>query len=204
MIIDDYEACPECDLLLHSAAVSIGEKARCPRCNALLRQPHQQSIERSFALAIAGFILIFPANLLPMISIKMMGDMADDSLWTGVIKLFSDGMWIVAVLVCLSSIILPMLHIVLVLLISGHLYFNRANHYLAVWMRAMQHLHEWVMLEVYMLGIIVACVKLMAMSDIKLGLGLYAFIALLLVNSLLTSNLDHTLFWRRIGALCEN
>lgn len=65
----------------------------------------------------------------------------------------------------------------------------------------MQHLDEWVMLEVYMLGIIVACVKLMAMAEIKFGWGLYAFIALLIITGMLTSKLDTELFWHRIGKL---
>jgi paraquat-inducible protein A len=65
----------------------------------------------------------------------------------------------------------------------------------------MQHLDEWAMLEVYMLAIIVACTKLMALAPLKFGWGLYAFIALLIITAMLTSNLDKELFWYRIGQL---
>jgi paraquat-inducible protein A len=71
-------------------------------------------------------------------------------------------------------------------------------------MRWIQHLDEWVMLEVYMLGIIVACVKLMSIAQLKFGLGLYAFVALLIVTRLLASNLDKALFWQGIAQLHEN
>jgi paraquat-inducible protein A len=57
------------------------------------------------------------------------------------------------------------------------------------------------MLEVYMLSIIVACVKLMAIAPLKFGWGLYAFIALIVITTLLTSTLDKQLFWRRIEQL---
>lgn len=203
MNISNYNACPECDLLLNSALLNIGEKAHCPRCGALLTHSRHQSIERSFALSIAGLILLFPANLLPMVGIKMIGNTSNGTLWSGVLVLFEEDMWAVAVVVCLASILFPILHTVLSLLVSGHLYFNRPNRYLAQWMRWMQHLEEWVMLEVYMLGIIVACVKLMSFAQLKFGLGLYAFIALLMITSLLTSILDNTLFWQRIGQLRE-
>jgi paraquat-inducible protein A len=57
------------------------------------------------------------------------------------------------------------------------------------------------MLEVYTLGIIVACVKLSSMADLRFGLGLYAFIGLLLVTVTLAASLDRVLFWQRIEAL---
>ncbi|MFA5018117.1 MAG: paraquat-inducible protein A, partial [Methylobacter sp.] len=148
-----------------------------------------------------GLILIFPANLMPLIGIKMLGGAKDGTLWSGVVALFDEHLWGVAVLVFLSSILFPLLNIVLSLLISAHLYFKKPNRHLAHWMRWLQHMDEWAMLEVYMLGVIVACVKLAATSELKFGFGLYAFVALLIVTGMLASSLDKVLFWRQIGQL---
>jgi len=197
----ELDACPECDLLLHSAAPSLGEKAYCPRCGYLIQRPRKQSIERTFALACAGLILFIPANLLPIIGIKMLGNSSSGTLWSGVSGLFAEGLWAVATLVMLASMLFPLINILLSLLISAHLYFQRPSASLSLWMRLLQHLTEWSMLEVYTLGIIVACVKLSAMSDILFGFGLYAFLALLIVNVMLTSSLDPYLFWRQIAQL---
>lgn len=197
----EFDACPECDLLLSTALPAIGEKAHCPRCGCLLQRPRKQSIERTFALSIAGLILIFPANLMPLIGIKMLGSTKDGTLWSGVVALFEEHMWGVAVLVFLSSILFPLLNIILSLLVSAHLYFKKPNKHLAHWMRWLQHMDEWAMLEVYMLGIIVACVKLASSSELKFGFGLYAFVALLIVAGMLASSLDKVLFWRQIGYL---
>jgi paraquat-inducible protein A len=194
-------ACPECDLLLNPSAAVAGDKAHCPRCGYLIERPRKQSIERTFALSIAGLILIFPANLMPLIGIKMLGGTKDGTLWSGVVALFAENMWSVAILVFLSSILFPLLNIILSLLISAHLYFNKPNQYLAHWMRWLQHMDEWAMLEVYMLGIIVACVKLASSSELKFGFGLYAFVALLIITGMLASSLDKVLFWRKIGQL---
>ena len=197
----EYNACPECDLLLREAQIKIGEKAHCPRCGLLLSRPQKQSVERTFALSIAGFILFFPANLLPMVGITVLGNFNTGILISGVLSLYNDGMQAVAIVVFLASILFPLVHLFLSLLISGHLYFNRPNRYLIEWMRWIHHLDEWVMLEVYMLGIIVACVKLMAIAPLELGWGLYAFSALIFITTLLTSGLDHKLFWERIEQL---
>jgi paraquat-inducible protein A len=197
----EFNACPECDLLFNPALPVIGEKARCSRCGYLLQRPRRQSIERTFALSMAGFIVLLPANMLPLLGIKVMGNTNEGTLWSGVITLFKEDMWAVAILVFLSSIVFPLVNIMLSLLISAHLYFNKPNSYLPDWMRWLQHLSEWAMLEVYMLGIIVACVKLASMAELKFGFGLYAFIALLLITALISSSLDEHLFWQRIARL---
>jgi len=138
-----------------------------------------------------------------MVGITILGNVNSGILLSGVVALFNEGMVAVAIVVFLASILFPLVHISLSLLISGHLYFNRHNRFLVGWMCWMHHLDEWVMLEVYMLGIIVACVKLMALAPLKFGWGLYAFIALIIITTMLTSGLDSALFWQRIEQLTK-
>jgi paraquat-inducible protein A len=200
-MLSKFEACPECDLLLNSTTPQPGDKAHCPRCGYLLQRPHKHSIERTLALSLAGLVLMIPANLLPMIGVKIFGNSLDGNLWTGVSALFKEDMWAVAVLVLLSSVLLPLVNMGLAFLISFHLFVQKANAHLAKWMRWLQHLNEWAMLEVYALGIIVACVKLSSMAELRFGLGLYAFVGLLFVNALLANEMDTYLFWQRIAQL---
>jgi paraquat-inducible protein A len=197
----EFEACPECDLLLTKMNPIPGNKHHCPRCGFVLQRPHNHSIERTLALSLAGLVLMIPANLLPMLGIKLFGNSFDGNLWTGVMALFKEDMWEVAVLVMLSSVLLPFVNMALAGLISFHLHMKKANAHITRWMRWLQHLNEWAMLEVYALGIIVACVKLSDMAEIKFGLGLYAFIALIIINALLANELDYTLFWQHIARL---
>jgi len=195
------EACPECDALLKPTALAAGDKAHCPRCGFLLQRAQKNSIERSLALSITGLLLFIPANCLPLLGIKFLGNTKDGILFSGVMALYAEHMWAVAALVFLSSMLFPLVNILLTLAISAHLYLNRPNRNLAQWMRWLQHLDEWAMLEVYTLGIIVACVKLSSMADLRFGMGLYAFVGLLLVAVTLAGSLDSALFWRRIDAL---
>ncbi len=197
----EFEACPECDLLLKQVDPLPGDKAHCPRCGCLLQRPHNHSIERTLALSLAGLVLMLPANLLPMLGITLFGNSFDGNLWTGVSALLKEGMWAVAVLVLLSSILLPFINMGLAFLISFHLFVQKTNAYLTQWLRWLQHLHEWAMLEVYALGIIVAYVKLSDMAELRFGLGLYAFIGLLFINAMLANELDYPLFWQQITRL---
>ncbi len=204
MKISNYLACPECDLLLQQTVSVVGDKLHCPRCNYLLHRPRTQSVARTFALSLTGLFLLLPANLLPTVGVKILGNTHDGTLLSGVVTLFNEGMWAVSLIVFLSSILFPMLSIILSLLISGHLYFNRGNRHLNQWLRTLQHIEEWAMLEVYLLGIIVACVKLASMAELKFGFGLSAFVLLLLVTVTLANNFDSMLFWQQIEILKKN
>lgn len=203
MKLSTYFSCPECDLLLYKNTPVAGEKSHCPRCNYLLHNPSKNSIARTFALSLAGLFLLFPANLLPIVGIKVLQNAHEGTLISGVLTLFDEGMSAVAVLVFLSSILFPVLNIFLSLLISGYLLFNRYNRYLSLWLKTLQTIEEWAMLEVYLLGIIVACVKLASMAELKLGLGLSAFVLLLLISITLASNFDNVLFWEKIEQLTQ-
>jgi len=196
-----FEACPDCDLLLKPCLALPGEKAYCPRCGCLLLRPRKQSVERTLALSAAGLILAAPANLLPMLGISIFGNSHDGNLWSGISALIKQEMWFIAGLVLLASALLPMVNLALAFLISLHLYLKKTHVWLARWLRWFQHLNEWAMLEVYALSIIVAYVKLSSMAELKLGLGLYAFISLLLVNAMLANELDYHLFWQQISSL---
>ncbi len=204
MNTDLLEACPQCDLLMKVEPLTIGTNGHCPRCGCLLFFPRKNSIARTFSYSLTGLILFVPANVLPMVGIKILGVHKDGTLWTGVEALFAEGMWGLAILVFLASIFFPLLKIVLSLLVSACLLFNQPSRQLTRWMRYLKHLDEWAMLEVYTLGIIVACVKLESMAELRFGFGLYAFAGLLIITGMLSSSLDEHLFWRRIDQLQKN
>lgn len=194
-------ACPECDLLLKPPSTGGGRKNLCPRCGCLQHQQRPHSVERVFALALTGLVLVVPANALPLLMITFLGSRSDSTLLASAAALCTAELWPVALLVFLASILVPIVNIVLALLVSGHLLLHRYHPWLAGWLHAWHHLEEWAMLEVYLLSIIVACVKLSDTVNLYLGWGLYAFVALLVVNVLLLAHFDEQNFWRRVAEL---
>lgn len=70
---NELHACHECDLLVTGHAVEEGQKAVCPRCGAVLFENKPDTINRTLALTIAGLFLFWPANLLPILSLNIMG-----------------------------------------------------------------------------------------------------------------------------------
>ncbi|MEN8206086.1 MAG: paraquat-inducible protein A [Pseudomonadota bacterium] len=197
-IPENWIACKDCDLLLERVETPVGDKALCPRCANPLYQPREHSIERTLALAITGLLLFIPANLLPVMSMDIVGQESSTTIYEGSLVLFQEGLYWTALLVFLASIVIPFCKLLLMLFISGSLHRERFSPLLPYAFRYYHYLDEWGMLEVYMLGVLVAVVKLKGMASVIPGIGLYCFIALLLVTTLMSSLLDEECFWARI------
>ena len=60
-------------------------------------------------------------------------------------------------------------------------------------------LRPWAMMEVYLLGVIVAYVKLSDLARLELGIALFAFVGLIVVMIAAEAALEPHEIWRRLG-----
>jgi paraquat-inducible protein A len=67
-------------------------------------------------------------------------------------------------------------------------------------MRFQEAIGPWAMLEVYMLGVIVAVSKLAGMATIGFGPGAFAFVALFVVLTASAAAFDPRVVWERLEA----
>ena len=102
-------ACHECDLLLRKPPTTAGDRVECPRCGYELYTHRTQVIRRSMALVIAALLLYVPANFLPIMRLNLLGQATEDTVWSGVLGLYNNGMQGVAVVVFLCSMAVPLL-----------------------------------------------------------------------------------------------
>lgn len=193
--------CPECDLLLTRQAVPDRHEAHCPRCGSLLISSRHRSIERTLALALAGLILFFPANLFPILSLTALGMSQSETIFTSAKALYDNQLYLVSGLVLLCAIIVPLLKLLLLIYLSLHLLQHKPSRMLGWAMRSYQQLDSWGMLEIYMLGVLVSIIKLIDVAEVTPGIGLYSLAGLIITTLLTSTQLDRHRFWRRIEQL---
>ncbi len=191
-------ACPDCDLLQRRRPLQVRERARCARCGALLYADKPDSVERTLALAVTGLILFVLSNFYPFMTFELQGQSQQNVLLTGVRELYAQGMWGLAALVLMVSILAPLLKMTGMLYVLLPLRLGRRPWLLPQAFRALDALDRWAMLEVYMLGVLVAFVKLRDIATIVPGVALYAFGALILVMAAATASLDPAVVWERL------
>lgn len=192
-------ACHECDLLMRKPLLRDGESAQCPRCGYELFSHRHHVVRRSLALVLTALLLYVPANFLPIMQLNLLGQTSQDTVWSGVVGLYDSGMQGVALVVFLCSMAVPLLKLLCQLLVLLSIRIDYGRSYGLLLYRIYHHMREWGMLEVYLMGILVAMVKLMDLADLSLGLGLFCFIALLLVQVWLEVTMSPHQIWEALS-----
>jgi paraquat-inducible protein A len=192
-------ACHDCGLVHHLLPLPKGGAASCTRCGAVLYRRKVDSIDRALMLTLAALILFVIANSFPFLTFKLEGGATTSTLMTGVIQLYEDGMWPLAALVLGATILVPLAKLLASTYVLLPLRLGRRPWGLVQMFRATEIMHPWAMMEVFLLGVIVAYVKLSDLAKLELGIALYAFIALILVMIAAELALDPREVWDRIG-----
>ncbi|KPC33652.1 Paraquat-inducible protein A [Pseudomonas syringae pv. cilantro] len=190
--------CEHCDSLYEAQPLKPGEAAFCLRCDAILGRGRRMTIEQLLALTIAAAMFFMFANFFPVISISMKGLTNEVTLWQSVEALAQGKITVIALVAGLSIIFAPLLQIVLLFWVLVHAHRGVIAPGFKTCMRALEHLRPWSMLEVCMLGVLVAIVKLSGMLNVHPGLGLWAM-AMLMVLILLIANKDIRRLWDELG-----
>jgi paraquat-inducible protein A len=113
------------------------------------------------------------ANTFPFLGFKVGAQIQETTLATGVETLYSQGMWEIAILVFLTTILLPFMQLVGLISIHLPLKLNRIPYKLPLVLRYLQSIKPWCMVEVFMLGILVSVVKLAKMATLVPGVGFW-------------------------------
>ena len=191
-------ACHDCDLLHPIEPLHDGQRALCMRCGAVLYRQRRDSLERALTLTLTALILFVVANFYPFMDFKIQGRVQESTLISGVIGLYKDGYLGLAGLVLLTSIVFPLGKIVSMLYVLVPLKFNRRVAHGATIFRMVETLTPWAMTEVYMLGVLVAYIKLTKLATIVPGVALFAFAALIIVMAAADVVLEPRLVWQKL------
>lgn len=190
-------ACTCCGLVSRPPLNAQRAAPHCPRCGARLRHRQQNSIARSWALLLAAAVLYIPANTLPIMTVTSFGHGEADTIFSGVISLAHAGMWPLAALVFFASITVPVLK-----LVSMSVLLATTRHGARSWLRQRTLLYRitdsigrWSMIDVFMISILTALVRLGAIASVHPGPGVLAFCAVVILTMLGASSFDPRLMW---------
>jgi paraquat-inducible protein A len=120
------------------------------------------------------------------------------SLLSGVEQLFDQRIYFLATLVLLTCVLLPLIQMLSLLYVFIPLKLNSQSKFAIPVFRLLGHIKPWSMMEIYMLGILVAIVKLAKMATIIPGLAVIAFGLLIFVLTFALSAVDYHMVWERL------
>ena len=189
--------CHGCGLLLRKRHAGPREALRCPRCAAPVHGRKPESFQRTAALVFTAAVLYIPANLFPIMTVVSFGKGEADTILSGVIHLAHGGMMSLALLVFFASVLVPVLKLVGLsfLLWSVH----RRSHWRprdrTLLYRIIESVGRWSMIDIFMISILVALVKLGNIATIETGLGATCFAAVVVITIFASMSFDPRLIW---------
>jgi paraquat-inducible protein A len=191
--------CHDCGLFLRPKALPARGKAKCPRCGAALYRRMHRGIDRAIALSIAGLVLFAIANLFPFMIFRLEGREQASTLITGVLEFLDQGLWPLAALVFAVTMVIPLARLLGTLTVLVSVRHGLRTRTLARLFRVVQVMHPWAMMEVFLLGVLVAYVKLTDLATLELGPALYAFTALIFILAAAESSIEPREIWTVLG-----
>jgi paraquat-inducible protein A len=175
--------------------------AMCPRCASPLYRPQKGSLAHPLALHVTALVLFIIANSFPFITFKMEGREQTSTLITGVFEFAAQGLWFLAILVLAVTIVFPLGKILATLFVLLYVRSGGGeSRAVGRIFKLVETLHPWAMMEVFLLGVLVAYVKLTDFATLELGPALYAFAALILVMVAGEVAVVPRAIWGRLGA----
>lgn len=156
------------------------------------------SLDRSLALTLTGIVLLIVACTMPFMALTIQGRLQAADLITGAMALLHEGFWPLAILVLLTTVVAPSLKLAATLYVLLGLRMARPPRHLPLVFRRLELLRLWSMVEVYLLGVFVAYVKLVDLASIVVGPACYALGALMLVMVAIDAVLGPEIVWREM------
>lgn len=154
------------------------------------------NLSRAAALALAAGVMLVPANILPVLSTNTGGQPRSDTIMSGIIGLWHDGMWGIAAIVFIASILIPLLKLVgLAFLILAARRGTQHQRGLTRLYVVLDFIGRWSMLDVFLAAFLTGAVQFGALATIEPRSGIVAFAAAVVLTVLATDAFDSRLLW---------
>ena len=169
----------------------------CTRCGAWVHARRPNSLTRTWALLITAAILYIPANLLPIMTINSLGQGDPSTIMAGVIQLVQHGMFPIAAVVFIASILVPTFKLVGIglLLFSVQRHQPLSAQQRIVRFRFIEFIGRWSMLDIFVIAILVAVVNFGRLASVEANLGAAAFASVVILTMFAAVTFDPRLIW---------
>ncbi|PMZ91339.1 MULTISPECIES: paraquat-inducible protein A [unclassified Pseudomonas] len=178
---DQLIICEHCDSVYQKVTLAKHQKTLCTRCGGVLQRYNGLTVEQRLALTFTALMLWIFANFYPVMSINLKGVKNSATLWDSVLALSLGPITFIAMVAAIAMIIAPIFQLLLLIWVLGFALSGRRSPGFKFCMRWLETLRPWSMLEVCLLGAMVAVIKLAGLLDVLPGIGLFALAALSLM-----------------------
>ena len=187
-------SCEACGLAHHKPST---EAMTCSRCRSRIHERKPNSISRTWALVITAYVLIIPANLMPVMATGSLFGIENDTIFGGALYLWESHSEVLAIILFCASIVIPFskLFSLTFLLISVQRHSTWNPVFRAKLYRAVELVGRWSMIDVFVATMLTALVQFGSLMSIRAGVGAIAFASVVVITIFAAKSFDPRLIW---------
>jgi paraquat-inducible protein A len=200
-VTEEWRECPQCGLISTLPPMQVNRVAVCPRCRHALWQMRKHPFRFVIACGLSGLLFYCLALLAPFLELSAYGRFQTATIETGPAQLVQQGYQMVGLVVLAVSVLFPgiKLGLLLTTLIGVETKWV-SSRTLKTFFRWYGPITPWAMVDVYLLGFLVAYTRLIAIASVHLDTALYALIGLMLSMAAADAAMDPEAVWRALDA----
>jgi paraquat-inducible protein A len=191
--------CRNCGLLQIQPPVERRDLVFCSRCKTQLEHSAGKSLDATLACSAAIMLLLIPAWTVPFLTASALGTTRTSFLPMSVSVVWRDGSPLLALCVFLFVLTFPLIRFGALTAVLFTLRLGRRLAWQAPAFRICNALQVWAMLDVFLLGLVVAYFRLRSSLEVTLGAGAICFIVAGLLSMVARATLDKARVWRLIS-----
>lgn len=195
MIRSYYIICKVCSYPILVSG-SLERNIICNRCGDIENRLKPKSATLTFVYSLTALIFYFPANIFPFMTIELYGSRNSTTIWSGILSLIDSGSWPIALVVFLASVFIPFLKLIILFFLALVNKNNSHPHFMSYLYHLVEVLGRWSMLDIFLLAVLVAIMKLGPWTVVKPEIGSLLFVLVVLFTMLASANFDPRLLWK--------
>ncbi|MGF1683220.1 PqiA/YebS family transporter subunit [Photobacterium minamisatsumaniensis] len=194
-------SCEECGLVVELPSLDDGEKASCPRCHHTLAKRVAQPFQRPLSYGVASLVMLVASVSFPFMSFSVQGISQEITLMHSAKMLSEYENSLLALLLLATVVVLPAMYlsVLLYLYVRAGRIVSGSNKQITGMekrlCRAMIRIEPWLMVDVFLIGVLVSLIKIAALADVGLGMSFWAFCIYTILVVKCVSMVDRTWLW---------
>ena len=192
--------CHDCGTIQRLPAMPPNTRAACPQCDAHLRHTREDPFSLPLALNLAALMMFGIGAFWTLLSVSTAGQLRNANLLTGPEELRSFGLWELSVVVLTTTFAAPLARILCMIAVLVGLQLPHRPPFIRMIYAWIEHLRPWSMVEIFLLGLFVAYVRLSGIAHIDLGPAILALATLTVTMVAADVMLDPQAVWEALGS----
>ncbi len=195
IVLDRLIICSKCHTLHHKVHIAKGKSAKCENCKKVLYHYDERILDSGLALGITGIILFVISNMFPLVQVEFLGHEQYVSITSMIFSLFENGFYVVGITVAFLIFIFPLMILIIYVALSWMMMTGQGRDTTKELLILLSKLLPWSMIEIYVVSILVALVKLIGYMQVHFGLSFWALVLFMILDIYLSKNVHIGELW---------